>query len=246
MASYVISDIHGRLKEFKQMLKQMKLDTNNDKLYMLGDYVDWGPNSIEVIQLCMELSSRGQVECLIGNHDKMMLDCIKNVHGNNVDDYLRLGDNHSISIWLNNGGYDTLQSYCNNLTDTERDDIINWISSLKYTVPDLTVGDNTFYLCHASPKLKGMSYDDVIWNRINPNNKYFRERIKNTFIDTTVICGHTIVSHFGSMDNNGKCIIYKNSISNIICIDCGAKVIGLDNCGRLAGLRLDDMKEFYV
>ncbi|MFT6129303.1 MAG: serine/threonine protein phosphatase 1 [Neolewinella sp.] len=47
---YTISDIHGCLKTFRALLDELKLD-RNDELFLLGDYIDRGPDSQGVIDL---------------------------------------------------------------------------------------------------------------------------------------------------------------------------------------------------
>ena len=48
MASYVISDMHGRFEEFKQMLELIDF-SSSDTLYILGDVIDRGPDPIEML-----------------------------------------------------------------------------------------------------------------------------------------------------------------------------------------------------
>ena len=55
MSVYVMSDIHGQLNEFKEMLKKIKFNREEDTLYILGDYCDWGPDSIGVINYLRRL-----------------------------------------------------------------------------------------------------------------------------------------------------------------------------------------------
>ena len=50
-----------------------------DKLYLLGDYVDWGPKSLETLLFVKELSEKYDfIFPLIGNHDLMFLEQIQN------------------------------------------------------------------------------------------------------------------------------------------------------------------------
>lgn len=87
MATYVIGDIHGRLVTFISMLDKLKLDKERDTLYLLGDYTDSGPDGIGVIQHIMNMQDQGfKVHCLMGNHDKMMLDVI-DYQGDSDEEY---------------------------------------------------------------------------------------------------------------------------------------------------------------
>ena len=48
MATYVISDMHGKFKEFKEMLELIEFSPS-DTLYILGDVVDRGEESIPML-----------------------------------------------------------------------------------------------------------------------------------------------------------------------------------------------------
>ncbi|PHI19131.1 serine/threonine protein phosphatase [Lewinellaceae bacterium SD302] len=74
MPRYAISDIHGCSKTFATLLARLKLQ-KSDELYLLGDYVDRGPDSVGVIGQIMDLQQRGyNVQCLKGNHEEMTID----------------------------------------------------------------------------------------------------------------------------------------------------------------------------
>jgi serine/threonine protein phosphatase 1 len=71
---YAISDIHGCPETFRQLLKRIDLQKEDD-LFLLGDYVDRGPDSIGVIQHIWKLEKEGyKLTCLRGNHEQMFLD----------------------------------------------------------------------------------------------------------------------------------------------------------------------------
>ncbi len=73
---FVISDIHGCYHSFKKLLEQIEL-TKDDQLFLLGDYIDRGPNSSGVFDVVLQLISNGfQVFPLRGNHEQMLLDLI--------------------------------------------------------------------------------------------------------------------------------------------------------------------------
>ena len=47
---YCMSDIHGFYEEFRKRIDQIKaLSGENDKLILLGDYVDGGPDSFKIL-----------------------------------------------------------------------------------------------------------------------------------------------------------------------------------------------------
>ena len=83
--TYVIGDIHGQLKKLVKLLKDAQLIDEhlawqgaNAVLWLIGDLVDRGPDSIAVLDLARRLQTEaasvgGQVACLLGNHELLML-----------------------------------------------------------------------------------------------------------------------------------------------------------------------------
>jgi serine/threonine protein phosphatase 1 len=70
---YVISDIHGCSKTFEALIGKISLSLS-DQLFLLGDYIDRGPNSSRVIDFIFELKEQGyQVFTLRGNHEENIL-----------------------------------------------------------------------------------------------------------------------------------------------------------------------------
>jgi serine/threonine protein phosphatase 1 len=98
MRKIAISDIHGCSKTFRAMLEDVLQFSKEDKLYLLGDYVDRGPDSKGVLDYIMELKADDyQVHCLMGNHEAMMLEArvLK----------------EETPVWRFNGGIATMQSF---------------------------------------------------------------------------------------------------------------------------------------
>ncbi|RHZ75627.1 hypothetical protein Glove_212g13 [Diversispora epigaea] len=68
-----IGDVHGALSELQDLLKLINYDKTNDHLVFVGDLVAKGPNSIEVVKYIKNLSEKGDVSCVRGNHDHKVL-----------------------------------------------------------------------------------------------------------------------------------------------------------------------------
>ena len=97
MRLFCITDIHGNAKTFQELLRRIDLQTT-DTLYLLGDYVDRGIRSKDVLDTIFDLETRGfSVVCLKGNHEQMLLEGL-----NNADAHWR---------WCKNGGKETLISF---------------------------------------------------------------------------------------------------------------------------------------
>lgn len=75
---YAVGDIHGSLGKLKALLEKLPWQPDQgDLLIFLGDYIDRGPNSPEVIDHIIRLQRRSpRVIALCGNHEQMFLDFI--------------------------------------------------------------------------------------------------------------------------------------------------------------------------
>lgn len=100
---YYIGDIHGNEKALKNLLRALETDAGRPErveLVLLGDYVDRGDNSRDVLEWLFEIScaAPGSVTMLKGNHERMLLDFLDDPAANGP-------------FWLANGGLQTLASF---------------------------------------------------------------------------------------------------------------------------------------
>lgn len=65
---FVVSDIHGNLTVFKQILSIVDLD--KDYLFILGDLTSKGAESLAMLEFIMELSKHPHVRIIMGNCDR--------------------------------------------------------------------------------------------------------------------------------------------------------------------------------
>jgi serine/threonine protein phosphatase 1 len=70
----VISDVHGYIRTLKQLIETKIGLTKDDQLFLLGDYIDRGPASKEVLDYLIDLQQHYQVVALRGNHEAMLLE----------------------------------------------------------------------------------------------------------------------------------------------------------------------------
>ena len=253
MSTYVISDIHGQLDAFKEMLEKIDFKYDGtDELHILGDMVDWGDKSIDTLLFIKELDDEYDfINVYKGNHEDMMYKEI--VTYKNKEKMLNTNWGYS------NGGDITIEQFFE-LTEEKKLEIAYYLNRLRYFESDLEVNGQKFYLAHSAPfigdrydKFKyNTAYEHVIWYRLKKTEGAFSKmdkEDKERFSNHILIYGHTIVSEYKSVDKNKNTVIYKDTDGRKICIDCGAKVLGYKNFGfnfRLACLRLDDMEEYYV
>jgi serine/threonine protein phosphatase 1 len=72
-----VGDIHGCHSKLKTMLSRLEWSPGSgDLLIFLGDYIDRGPQSYEVVETLASLAEHPNVICLMGNHEQMFLDFI--------------------------------------------------------------------------------------------------------------------------------------------------------------------------
>lgn len=82
MSIYVMSDIHGMYKSFMRRINQLDnlehVKNGDDKLILLGDYIDVGANSYKVLKTIYDLQKEigGNMIVLKGNHDKWFADFV--------------------------------------------------------------------------------------------------------------------------------------------------------------------------
>lgn len=73
---FVISDPHGAEAEFRQILKHF--DATKEQLLLLGDYIDRGNSSLNMVKLVKQLHEEQGAIVLKGNHEDMFLQFLKN------------------------------------------------------------------------------------------------------------------------------------------------------------------------
>lgn len=77
----MVSDIHGCIDPINQLLHDINYNSKYDQLILLGDYVDRGPNSKEVVKEVIQLVKEHHAIALRGNHDQRFVDfIIEEVH----------------------------------------------------------------------------------------------------------------------------------------------------------------------
>lgn len=157
MSIYVCGDIHGQYQLYKKMLDGIDFGAG-DHLFIIGDLIDRGPEGIRILQDAMQ---RGNVVCLIGNHELMMYDYITNT-----------GETGEFWAMWNNGGGVTKDAFYR-LSAENQMDIAAYLEDL-YLQVELTIGDKTWLLSHSSflaeqgtVKWQDVSYRDTnktVWD----------------------------------------------------------------------------------
>lgn len=74
---WAIGDIHGCAKTLEELIRTIDL-RKQDQLYLLGDYINKGPDSLGVLDLMIFLQKKGyNIHPIRGNHEQIFLDFCK-------------------------------------------------------------------------------------------------------------------------------------------------------------------------
>jgi serine/threonine protein phosphatase 1 len=207
---FAIGDIHGCLEKLEALMDQIVMDRQNDTLVFIGDYIDRGKNSREVVDYLIRLQNDyKKVVFLQGNHEQMFMNYLEGVNE---------------GLYLGNGGRATLDTYGILISDD--------IAERKAKIPEKHMSffhsllsyyeTDKYIFVHAGLRpelpLKEQAIDDLLWIRF--------EFIQNeNDFGKTVIFGHTPMRDL---------MISKNKIG----IDTGAIYGGKLTCVELPDVKI--------
>lgn len=218
---FVISDIHGHYDEFEQLLNNWN---KQDKLVLLGDLIDRGPNSLLVIEKVMALKELyGELVTFIkGNHEDMLLNYLHNPIEKQEHYY-------------KNGGKETMQNFLAPLSslqvDSNEDEVNYVLSHYHHQLQFLSeaplykiIGDVLF--THAGfnsqfDTLEQTSERDFIWIR-----KHYLMTNQTSFVN---VFGHTPTKYIHASND-----IWISDDKRYIAIDGGCYMSGQLNAVLLS------------
>ena len=165
---YAIGDVHGRFDLLEDMAALISADLSTSPVdrtleIFLGDYVDRGPQSREVVEWLAATAPLTDARCcLMGNHEAMLLNALE--------------DPSALDLWLMNGGEATLASY--GLTHLPQASA-EASAACRAAIPDhhraflsglpRTAEHGTYLFVHAGVDpgrpLENQAPDDLIWIR---------------------------------------------------------------------------------
>ncbi len=99
MATYVIGDVQGCMSPLRRLLEQIEYTPQDDELWLLGDLVNRGPDSLAVLRWAKEKN----INSVLGNHDMQLLRLAAAGHRTGKGDLQEI------------------------LNAPDRDDLINWL-----------------------------------------------------------------------------------------------------------------------
>lgn len=238
MATYVISDIHGEYGKFMELLDIIHF-SDEDILYVLGDVVDRGKNTVKTLLKMMEMPN---VIPIAGNHEQMMLECMSVLINevkdeNSIKEFAeKFSDDmfQKLYAWQRNGGIATTDEL-SKLNNETRKDVLDYVADFSW-YERVEVNGQKYLLVHGGlgnfdikRDIDDYSLDELVWSRVDYDVRYFD--------DVITVTGHTPTRYIE--DNPRPGYVYRKN--NHIDIDCGAYLAG----GRLAAICLDTGEEFY-
>jgi serine/threonine protein phosphatase 1 len=216
---YAISDIHGCCATFKALVNEHIKLKKTDKLFLLGDFIDRGPDSKGVLDFVMELIEKEyQVFPLIGNHEWMLLKGFEQID--------------VLQSWLANGGRNTLASFGVQSINEIPAKYLEFIRSFA-----LYVDIPKFYLVHA-----GFNFEDNNFLE----NKYSMLWIRNWYEDINhELLGNKIVIH-GHTPQRKEAIRadFHNMRYPVVNIDAGC-FSNKEGYGHLCAINLTKMELLF-
>lgn len=163
-----IGDVHGHYDGLMKLMEAIA-PCSSDQVYFLGDLIDRGPKSAQVVNFVQQ----NGYSSLLGNHEQLLLEALPDGKVNQ----------QALQAWLYSGGQTTVASY-------EHPSVllahVDWIRTLP---THLDLGD--IWLAHAGvhPHLpiKEQTAQEYCWIR-----EEFHSMTKPYFPDKLIITGHTI------------------------------------------------------
>ncbi|MCH9829233.1 MAG: symmetrical bis(5'-nucleosyl)-tetraphosphatase [Pseudomonadota bacterium] len=115
MTTYAIGDIQGCHDELRALLDQLRFEPGRDRLWLAGDLVNRGPDSLKTLRFVRSLGD--SVHAVLGNHDLHLLACASGTE--------------------TPGSKDTFQAV---LDAPDRDELLHWLAACPLMLQDETLG----------------------------------------------------------------------------------------------------------
>ena len=118
MERIFIGDVHGCIKTLKALIEKIN-PSKEDKVRFIGDLIDRGPGSKQVLDFIISKQLQGYFwESVLGNHEAMLLEW------EHTPDSPKRWD--TFNWWMSNGGNRTIESFGGIIGD----DYISWLKNL--------------------------------------------------------------------------------------------------------------------
>lgn len=165
----IIGDIHGCVKTLNRLLDEAVKKYVIEEIFILGDLIDRGRYSQEVLKVVSEVKSNIPTIIFLGNHEDMFLDFVLDTK------------RYEPEIWLYNGGKTTLESFNANIMSNDenyfrdfcRENILGRFASIFDSLKifkELSLGNKKYLLSHAGG-FYGDKLPEELYNALNVMDK---------------------------------------------------------------------------
>ena len=247
--SIIISDIHGNKELLEQLLQKCEYDEKWDHLFILGDMVEKGKESLATLRMIMELSERALVDVVMGNCEAISLQIMNGYDLKGLCHYLHHAPwKRNMLLWemadacgveIREDGNNE-EAFAQILKSFAKE--FAFLSSLPHVLES-----EDYIFVHAGVESDHAPYAkdaDTIMK-----NDYFGA--KDVRFDKLVICGHTPVINYH--ESAPSAIPYLDDDKNVFLIDggCGVRkdgqlnaLICIDDCFH--SVYVDDLPQGLV
>ncbi len=210
------------------MVNDLIRPMRSDEIYFLGDYVDRGPGSKEVIDFIRSMQRDGyNVTALKGNHEDFMVE-LYDAEKKSLSSWWYNFGNKKHKTWLDIGGKPTLASFGVAHIRDVPEDYIDWMRNLPHFV-EL----DQFVLVHAGLNFRNEDpYEDkrsMLW-------------LRDYEIKPEKIGGRRIIHGHVPVNMELITLAVKNKIYKFIDLDNGPYISGKDGYGNLVALEINSME----
>lgn len=230
---YVIGDIHGDKEKFTSMMEKLS-PTDNDTVFVLGDIINIGDSSIELLQ---DMMYRPNVYPVLGEHEYMAKKVFPLLaefsSADEAHEKLQGKNKELFEKWLKMKSEKTTEDFLS-LDEEGKESIIDYLSEFE-PFEEISAGGKSFVLCHAGinnfeedKDLSEYDEEDFVFAKTDYSTIYFADRY--------LVTGHTPTAVI-DRSLTGKVYSKKRHLA----IDCGCGY-----GGRLAAVCLDKLKVYYV
>ena len=229
---YVIGDIHGKKDKYNEMMTKLS-PKETDAVFVLGDIIDIGDDSIEILQ---DMMYRANVYPVLGEHEYMAKKVLPSiVSASTLDEAKAMvsgEDKENLEKWLTMKSEKTISDFLS-LSAEDKESIIDYLSEFQ-AYEEVEAGGKTFVLVHAGinnfeddKDLDDYSEEDFVFADTDYTKVYFKNK-------------YLITGHIPTVAINQKLMGKVYSKNGHIALDCGAAY-----GGRLAAICLDALKLHY-
>lgn len=265
---YVIGDVHGCFKEFKQLVNKILEVDSKAQFILIGDIVDRGGETVKMLEWAMKHVNRehSRFKMILGNHEHMKIEYFthylnlkKNGTITSVDDIMP--DKYNLMGRLQYEKY----------TDEQIEEVLEFFKSLPiyyetYSMLKQANGKTKkqhFIIVHGDLNSSFINKDESFSKSclFRTNRSYYKMCYGKTPVEMIVwdrnYFGHSDLKHTIIIHGHTPTVLHELTCrgaiegridykENDINVDCGIAYDMYSRHANLAAISLDDLKEIYL